>query len=47
MKKPNGILPNIVICILMDLVGYASFVIPGLGGVFRYYLGSCIRLCFL
>ena len=31
MKKPNGVLPNIVICILMDLVGYASFVIPGLG----------------
>ena len=31
MKKPNGVLPNIVICILMDLAGYASFVIPGLG----------------
>ena len=27
-EKP---LPNLVICIIMDLIGYASFAIPGFG----------------
>jgi len=31
MKKNTRPLPNFALCILMDLVGYASFIIPGLG----------------
>lgn len=31
MRKNSTPLPSIVICILMDLMGYASFAIPGLG----------------
>lgn len=31
MRKNSTPLPSIVICILMDLIGYASFAIPGLG----------------
>jgi hypothetical protein len=27
-QKP---LPNIIICLVMDLIGYASFVVPGFG----------------
>ncbi len=29
--KENTPVPNLLICILMDLIGYASFAIPGLG----------------
>ena len=31
MNKNNKLLPNIIFCILMDIIGYASFVIPGMG----------------
>jgi hypothetical protein len=31
MRKNSTPLPSVVICILMDLIGYASFAIPGLG----------------
>ena len=31
MKQQEKQLPNIVLCIFMDLIGYASFVLPGLG----------------
>jgi hypothetical protein len=34
MKQQQSLLPNILICILMDLAGLASFVLPGLGEYF-------------
>jgi hypothetical protein len=31
MKKENPPLPNLYACILMDIIGMASYIIPGLG----------------
>ncbi len=31
MKQQQALLPNIFICILLDLAGLASFALPGLG----------------
>ncbi|CAN5863436.1 hypothetical protein BH11BAC4_BH11BAC4_13120 [soil metagenome] len=31
MPKKSSQLPNIVVCIIMDIIGYASFAVPGLG----------------
>ena len=31
MKQQEKPLPNIFLCLLMDMMGYASFVLPGLG----------------
>jgi len=31
MNRSSNHLPNLAFCVLMDLVGYASFAIPGLG----------------
>ena len=31
MKQPEKPLPNIIFCLFMDFIGYASFVLPGMG----------------
>jgi hypothetical protein len=31
MKQQEKALPNIILCLFMDIMGYASFIIPGLG----------------
>ncbi|MEP7165955.1 MAG: hypothetical protein ABI741_14730 [Ferruginibacter sp.] len=31
MKQQEKTLPNILLCLFMDIIGYASFVLPGLG----------------